>query len=361
MADDREEKSAAGGIVIGVAGAAVAVFIIDYFMSDPGESWFDKMIGKGKEGPPVTPGPEEAHAPEIHRGPAPPAPYPLPSRGIGQVARRPPAERAPAPWGAAPQRGAPQRGAPGGVAPSLAASPDLVREVQSRLNSLDLFSFRTWLTSRGLPSIPQSVQIPLAVDGTFGRNTQEVLRAFQGGYSLPATGMIDQATLATLRSITSRAGPVTYTRAPSPAEIAHRTGQAAAVTQAAQAATQVASQAAVPAGGGGADWHLEASSLPPAALDVIDHAIASETDVRKLRALSNLLRQASFPQAAAAVAAKMGGAPASAQRSGGVKTGYGELYNFGHAWLPPGLVDRPETFLDFRDSPFEDPYLMGWW
>jgi hypothetical protein len=43
MADD-----SGSGIVLGIIGSAVGVVAVDYAISDPGDSWIDKVLAKFK-------------------------------------------------------------------------------------------------------------------------------------------------------------------------------------------------------------------------------------------------------------------------------------------------------------------------
>ncbi|HYB23850.1 MAG TPA: peptidoglycan-binding domain-containing protein [Solirubrobacteraceae bacterium] len=211
-------EDTSGVVVLGLLGTAVGVFIVDHAMSEPGESWFDKLTGRGPE----QAEPERREAlpehPEEHREAPPsgesPGFFEMLSRGLRGLV-------------------------PSGAAPSgRAASPDVVREVQVRLNSLGLGA----LQAHGL--IPADVQLPLAVDGILGRDTARVLAAAQQQLGVPVTGSLDEATLGALRQKTGAVRvpaarpparpaarvpalpprrPVTYRPAPSPEQVARRT------------------------------------------------------------------------------------------------------------------------------------------
>lgn len=159
-------EDTSGIVVLGLVGTAVGVFAVDYLFSDKGESWIDQIFGK-KE--PV----EEAHADtdlrerRADRG----APVAVPSESGTSFTES--VKRAIQPLFAPPP-----------------ASPDVVREVQSRLNSL------------GFPSFP-GVKLPLDVDGLLGPQTKKMLAGMQKQWDLPVTSYPDPGTLRALRSITS--------------------------------------------------------------------------------------------------------------------------------------------------------------
>jgi len=153
--------STAGVVVLGLAGTAVGAFIVDYVFSEPGESWFDKIVGRGK--------PEEGAEGE-----------PPPSEE--REGAEPPPERRALPPGTPPMAGA-----------------DAVREAQARLNALNLQLLSDKLKTLGKPGLPPDLHLPLAVDGILGQDTARAMAFVQDILGLPATGMIDQRTLELLR------------------------------------------------------------------------------------------------------------------------------------------------------------------
>ena len=312
-------KDSGGAILIGLVGIGAGALIVNYAFAAPGESWFDEMgrwFGRGKY-------PEGA-------GPAGLPPGPHPSAGPGAYAQLPEA---------VPFQGPPP------------ASPDIVREVQARLNSF------------GLPGLA-GVSFPLTVDGILGHGTRAVIAAMQQQWNLPVTAYPDASTLATLRSMTGPVGqtprvPMQAPRVPMQAPSvpmqhpphagpAHGGGAAPGVgevlarlgqffhlnlsrgpvaaddithlitrfqaqmglrpTGAADAQTVAQLRQATGASHvtGAADWESETGALGPAAQDVIRHAISSESDKRTLASLSSALGAAGYPLAAAAVKSGQG-------------------------------------------------------
>jgi peptidoglycan hydrolase-like protein with peptidoglycan-binding domain len=176
------QEGMGGTVLLGLTGIALGAFIVDYAFSEPGQSWYDQIAAKLKgtkpELPPALP-------------PGPPA--------VTRPAVTPPMMPVPLPSVAVP------------YAPMPPASPEVIREVQARLNS---FGFK------GLAG----VKMPLNVDGLLGPNTRRVLAAMQRQWQLPETAYPDADTLRTLRAMTARLAaapplappPVTYTPYPMP-------------------------------------------------------------------------------------------------------------------------------------------------
>lgn len=174
------QEGMGGTVLLGLTGIALGAFIVDYAFSEPGQSWYDqiaaKLKGQKPEGPP---------APVLP--PSVPAAAPPPVRPV-----LPPSVAVP-------------------YAPMPPASPDVIREMQARLNS---FGFKSLA----------GVKMPLSVDGLLGPNTRRVLASMQRQWQLPETAYPDVDTLRTLRAMTARlaaapplaAPPVTYTPYPMP-------------------------------------------------------------------------------------------------------------------------------------------------
>lgn len=179
------QEGMGGTVLLGLAGIALGAFIVDYAFSETGQSWYDQIARKLKGAP------EGLPPPALPAGPptAPPSARPA-------VALPPPAVAVPY--------------AP--MAPLPPASPDVIREVQARLNS---FGFQSLA----------GIRMPLKVDGLLGANTRRALAAMQRQWRLPETSYPDPDTLRTLRAMTARrpsvppplvAPPVTYTPYPMP-------------------------------------------------------------------------------------------------------------------------------------------------
>ena len=301
------QEGMGGTILLGLAGIGLGAFIVDYAFSETGQSWYDQIAHKLKGGGPEMP-------PRLPPG--------LPS----------------APLVSSPSLPLTQ------VPPMPLVSPEVIREVQARLNSL------------GFPSLA-GVKLPLKVDGLLGSNTQKVLAAMQRQWQLPVTSYPDPNTLRTLRSMTTgRASALPPSPPPPPAphpiaashaaapivvasDLAARLGQffqlaipasSLPPNDLAQLLSRFQQQMGLPATGltdpqtisvlrkatggsagiafrvGISGWESETSSLGPAAQDVIRHVIAAEADARTLTSLGQTLSAAGFPMAAAAVKAKAG-------------------------------------------------------
>jgi hypothetical protein len=357
-----QKSDYAGTVVLGLVGVGVVAFVVNKVYAPPGESWFDKIVG---------PGPDEDR-PEDHHDLLPPptqqtqdrqAPHPEDSSGPGFFDRL---------FGGSHTQQAPQRAAPVHHEPGFleriaklleppaapkgggraAAAPDVVREVQTRLNALHL-------------SVPE-VHLPLLVDGDLGRDTARVLMAAQKALGLPATGRIDDKTLAALRKKVSGGVKVLpppkprgtstqpqrspqYYPAPTPQQLApyqqhpcppgmHYEPWAGACVPTSSSHT----------GADDGSWKSEASSLGDSAVAVIQHVIDSEKNPHTIQSLALLLGKAGLTQTAAAVSAK---APAQAT-TGDYHVGWPPAGYEGGAYAgycPPGTepkcVEPPPTKL----------------
>lgn len=310
-------KDSGATILIGLVGIGAGALIVNYAFAEKGESWFDEMgrwFGRHPEGIG-----QAGQAGQAGQGGAGPGTY-------AQLAPLVP----PVPFQGPPP-----------------ASPDVVREVQARLNSF------------GLPSFA-GVSLPLNIDGILGQSTRAMIAAMQHQWNLPVTAYPDPATLATLRSMTD-SGSVSAPRAPAvhapemhgaPGvtpmphggpqhggapkgnEILSRLSQffhvdlshGAAGADVKQLVMRFQAQMGLrPTGAadaqtlaqlrqstgaahvtGAADWESETGTLGAAAQDVIRHAISSETNKSTLLSLSSALGAAGYPLAAAAVKSGQG-------------------------------------------------------
>ncbi|HTR02545.1 MAG TPA: peptidoglycan-binding domain-containing protein [Thermoanaerobaculia bacterium] len=356
-------EDTSGLIVASLVATGIGIFIVDKAMSPPGESWFDKLVGRHPEegSSPEGAGPVErvpSVSPAFRKPPPEAAPpgffeqlasflHPAPPRGAAATPRVPPARKPPT---------GPPAGPPVG----------LVAEAQTLLNLLPLAT----LQGKGL--IPRDVRLPLAVDGILGKDTARVLAAAQSQMlGMPATGRPDVATLAALSKRISAAEktppvepralpvepPVQYYRAPSPGDYARLAPPASSggptlcppgtyFEPRLQACIPFSHRTGVDAG----DWKAETAQLGGPAQDVIQHALDQETNPRTLLGLAHALDAANFPITAAAVKAKSPSAkvgffsdeqclPCSADLERvGWPEGYGGGPSFGSC--PPGT--RPE-------------------
>jgi len=203
-----QSQSSGGAIILGIFGIGLGAFVVNYAFADEGESWYDqiarKLKGEGGDG-----GLAFGHHREPRRlssgadgavHPSHPTHLVHPSQPIGSVP----------------------------FSPAPPASPDLIREVQARLNSF------------GFPSFAGVRKLPLQIDGLLGPDTRAMLAGMQHQWQMPATGYPDPETVRVLRSMTSGAKaspPVARLAAP-----ARRAGTRRASPQA-QAQVQAQAQA----------------------------------------------------------------------------------------------------------------------
>lgn len=286
-----------GAILLGVLGCGVAVFAVDYAMSEPGESCLDQIKAK-LESHPTPQGEGRRRTPTPKRiGPsaqprALPQHVPQTQPRQPQSFAQPPSRRPPQTWQAPPvQPMARPRISPGDVTPFID---------QAKATATNLIS----KTFGGPPSAPktkpggadvgvQDVQRMLNVffqghvieeDGKMGPRTKDAIVQFQQAQKLPATGIVDQKTHDFLVQIST---PLTTDP----------------LAQAKRAAS--ANMARTGADAGAGDWKTETATLGKAAQDIIAHAM-SDKDPKTQASLSKVLSAAGFPKASAAVAQKHG-------------------------------------------------------
>jgi hypothetical protein len=279
-----------GAILLGVLGCGVAVFAVDYAMSEPGDSWFDQIKAK-LESHPAPQGEDEGkgrrRTPTLKRI-APPSPHSrtLPPH-VSQTQRQP----------RQPQSFTQQPSSQTWQAPPVRPPPQRQIVDQAKATAQNLIS----KTFGGPPSMPktksggadfgvQETQHMLNTffqghvikeDGKMGPRTKDAIVQFQQAQKLPQTGIVDQKTHDFLVQIST---PLTTNP----------------LTQASSSRTSFFPSARTSVGAlGGGDWKAETASLGKAAQDIISHAI-SEGDPRTLTPLSKLLAAAGFSQAASA-------------------------------------------------------------
>lgn len=150
-----------GTIVLGLAGVALGAFVVNYAFADEGNSWYDQLADKFK-------GAGGGGAGGAGSG------------GGGGAFKF--------------SQGGGGSGAAQAVMPfssARPASPDLIREVQARLNSF------------GFSSLAGVRKLPLSLDGILGPDTRTFLAVMQHQWQMPASGYPDPDTVRVLRSMTS--------------------------------------------------------------------------------------------------------------------------------------------------------------
>jgi peptidoglycan hydrolase-like protein with peptidoglycan-binding domain len=326
-----------GAIVFGLIGATASVLAVDYWMSEPGESWFDQLKDKLSSS-----------------GAAPALPHKRGSHKLGPKPAIPPPGHPSISSSAATQQAyahAPSLAPTRPAAYPSTISPDMVREAASRINALLHLNLPTTgvltteltraikqvqqqygLSPTGLPDAKvlsqlrkknshhdlQKAASPLAAQAT-----NFISKTFGGPPSSPSTGPDEgvrkaqtalNAVLKTHLDVDGIMGPLT-----SGALKEFQKSKGLAVTGKIDTATHDALEKASGGswlsdmgsllhltGAASGDWKSETQSLGQAAQDVISKAI-SEGDARALASLSHSLQAAGFSQAAAAC----GGAKAS--------------------------------------------------
>jgi peptidoglycan hydrolase-like protein with peptidoglycan-binding domain len=359
MKREAEVVAESGAILLGVLGCGVAVFAVDYAMSEPGDSWFDQIKAKLESHPAPqdedegkgrrrTPTPKRIAPPSPHSRTLPPH--------VSQTQRQPhqpqsftqqPSSQT---WQAPPVR-----------SPMLRPPPQRQIVDQAKATAQNLIS----KTFGGPPSMPktksggadfgvQETQHMLNTffqghvikeDGKMGPRTKDAIVQFQQAQKLPQTGIVDQKThdflvqistpLATASSSSGydtrfgysvRKGTAYWASPPKSGVVpdgyldapwgiynegvlghagpyAHVNIDGTIVwirNQDLIHHAPVTSTGFHFAGANmGGDWKAETASLGKAAQDIISHAI-SEGDPRTLTPLSKLLAAAGFSQAASA-------------------------------------------------------------
>lgn len=336
-----------GAILLGVLGCGVAVFAVDYAMSEPGESWLDQIKAKFESHPEPSKGNEHRRAPTPKRIAPSPSRRALPQRtpqthqsfvqtqssqseAIQEVQQliasadphrsiKTPDDLKYAIQEFQYEQGLPTTGVPDPHTLALlrAKVSAYLRQHTPHQPTATKSTATNFIskTFGGPPSAPktkpggadfgvQEVQRMLNIffqghvieeDGKMGKYTKDAIVQFQQAQKLPATGVVDQKTHDFLVQI---ATPLT-------------TDPLAQAKQTASVNTR--------AGASAGDWKSETASLGKAAQNIIAHAM-SDQDPKTQASLSNALSAAGFPNASAAVAQKHGVAalppPSSSQDFG---------------------------------------------
>lgn len=307
-----------GAILLGVLGCGVAVFAVDYAMSEPGESWLDQIKVKlSSESHSVPQGEGRRRTPTPKRtGPAPQRSSPRALQQPQGPQMRPQPQ---SPYGdhEARQSFMPKpKKDPFPLPPQTWQTPSVRRpmgDLGQASHVDEVKATATNLISKtfgGPPSSPktksggadlgvQDIQRMLNTffqghvieeDGKMGSLTKDAIVQFQQAQKLAATGIVDQKTHDFLVQI---AAPLTT----DPLAQAKRAASASMTRTGASYWTGAAS----------GDWRAETAPLGKAAQNIIAHAM-NDKDPQTQASLASALSAAGFSKASTAVAKKHGAA-----------------------------------------------------
>jgi hypothetical protein len=255
-------------IFLGIIGTGIGCLAVDYFMSDPHESLLEKTYDRleTRLTSKIAARAVDASADKLRSS-------------LTDMARRPTAlPTAPASHGQHPVQNItvtphanPATPSSSNKTQSAALSTAMVKEVATRLNA--------------------AFHLNLPVDGTIPSSMMNAIVSIQNQLGIPATGFPDLTTLTALRHAAATGD--TGSALPHPQSLHQTSGWWTG------------------AGSDAAPLSAEAQALGDFGESVVTKAILSENDPKVLHSLAHALTAAGFPQSAAAVTGKIGGAHAA--------------------------------------------------